>query len=264
MLILLPPSESKAAPARRGKPVALENLCFPDLLTDARKAVLTALVETSSRSDAVELLGVGASLAGEVKRNTRLPDLPAGPAIAVYTGVLYDALGWPSLSPAARRRGAARILVASALFGWTRANDRIPPYRLSMDSRLPGPGPLAGLWRGPATAALTEAAGRRGLLIDCRSGPYAAAAPVPAGLAARAVAVRVLRESDGVRSVVSHLAKHTRGELTRQLLELDVEPRTPAALLDVLTATSAPNRVFELTEPSRRGASWTLDVILTA
>ena len=45
VLILLPPSESKVAPARRGKPVAPEELCFPHLLTDARKAVLTALVE---------------------------------------------------------------------------------------------------------------------------------------------------------------------------------------------------------------------------
>jgi cytoplasmic iron level regulating protein YaaA (DUF328/UPF0246 family) len=264
VLILLPPSESKAAPARRGKPVALENLCFPDLLTDTRKAVLTALVEASGRPDAVELLGVGASLAGEVERNTRLPALPASPAHTVYTGVLYDALGWDSLSPAGRRRGAGRVLVASALFGWSRPNDRIPPYRLAMDGDLPGLGPLTRLWRAPAQAALAEAAGRRGLIVDCRSAPYAAAAPVPAELAARAVAVRVLRESAGVRSVVSHLAKHTRGEVARQLLEQDADPRTPAALRETLAATSGPDRSFELTAPPRKGTPWTLDVLLTS
>jgi cytoplasmic iron level regulating protein YaaA (DUF328/UPF0246 family) len=52
------------------------------------------------------------------------------------------------------------------------------------------------------------------LVIDLRSGPYATLARVPG-----AVQVRVLRERDGRRTVVSHDNKHTKGLLARTLCE---------------------------------------------
>ena len=256
MLVLLPPSESKSAPPRRGTEVALDRLSFPEL-TDVRKKVLTALIATSARPEARDLLQVGDSLADEVARNLRLATAPARPAHAVYTGVLYDALGWPTLSASARRRGANRVVIASALWGALRPNDRVPSYRLSMDGDL-GLGPLARLWRAELPAVLAAAAGRRGLVVDCRSAPYAAAAPPAGPLAARTVAVRVLREQDGRRSVVSHLAKHTRGEVTRHLLERDADPTTPAAL----AAAVGDRWPVELTAPPKPGTPWILDVIL--
>ena len=256
VLVLLPPSESKAPAARRGRPVDLDRLSFPEL-TDSRKLVVEALIETSARPDAMALLGVGASLADEVAANLALTTSPAQPAHAVYTGVLYDALGWDTLSPTARRRGTSRVLISSALWGWLRPNDRVPPYRLSMDGELSGFGPLGRFWRGSTGPVLQRAAGQRGLVVDCRSGPYLAAAPIPAALSHRQVAIRVLREQHGRRSVVSHLAKHTRGELTRLLLEQDADPRTPEALADV-AGTRWP---VELTAPTRSGG-WILDVVL--
>nr|WP_269329045.1 peroxide stress protein YaaA [Kineosporia babensis] len=257
---MLPPSESKAAPAKRGKPVEVAQLSFPEL-TDLRKQALEALIEVSAQPDALTRLGVGASLADEVARNLTLHTAPARPAHQVYTGVLYDALGWDSLSPAARRRGNNRVLVISALWGALRPGDRVPSYRLSMDGELPSLGPLARHWRSELPGVLAAAAGKRGVIVDCRSGPYAAAAPVtsfPSDVAARTVAVRVLRETNGKRSVVSHLAKHTRGEVTRYLLEQDTDPLTPAALRD-LVGSRWP---AELSEPARAGSSWTLDVVL--
>jgi cytoplasmic iron level regulating protein YaaA (DUF328/UPF0246 family) len=257
VLVLLPPSESKAVPPRRGGAVNLDRLSFPEL-TDVRKQVLEALIETSRGDDALARLGVGASLAAEVARNLALADAPTRPAHAVYTGVLYDALGWSTLSAAARRRGGARVLITSALWGALRPNDRVPSYRLSMDGELIGLGPLARLWRAELPPVLATAAGRSGLVVDCRSGPYAAAAPLTGPLAARGVAVRVLREQDGHRSVVSHLAKHTRGEVVRHLLESGDDPRTPARL-----AESVGGRwPVELTAPSRPGTPWILDVVL--
>ncbi|GLY18719.1 UPF0246 protein [Kineosporia sp. NBRC 101677] len=260
MLVLLPPSESKAAPAKRGKPVELAQLSFPEL-ADLRKQALEALIEVSARPDALELLDVGASLADEVARNLTLHTAPTRPAHQVYTGVLYDALSWDSLSPAARRRGNNRVLVISALWGALRPGDRVPSYRLSMDGDLPALGPLARHWRSELPNVLTAAAGKRGVVVDCRSGPYVAAAPVSSfsdDVAARTVAVRVLRETNGKRSVVSHLAKHTRGEVTRYLLEQEADPRTPEALRDLVGARWP----AELSAPTRPGTGWILDVIL--
>jgi hypothetical protein len=257
VLVLLPPSEGKAPPPRAGRPLDVAALSFPEL-GPTREKVLDALVETCRHPDALARLGAGASLADDVARNTRLRDLPARPAHAVYTGVLYEALGWPALSTAARRRAARRVVIASALWGFVRPGDRIPAYRLSMDAELPGLSPLAATWRPVLGPALDAAAGARGVVVDCRSGPYAAAAPVRGPLARRTVAVRVLREQAGARTVVSHLAKLTRGEVTRHLLELDADPRTPRALADAV-ATRWP---VELREPPKPGTPWTLDVIL--
>ncbi len=106
MLILLPPSESKNPPPKRGKPVDLAALSFPEL-TAVRAVVLDALIATSGRPDALARLGVGPSVAHEVERNARLDLVPARPALEVYNGVLYDALGADTLSAAAKRRATS-------------------------------------------------------------------------------------------------------------------------------------------------------------
>jgi cytoplasmic iron level regulating protein YaaA (DUF328/UPF0246 family) len=256
VLILLPPSESKAAPPRRGRPVEPEALSFPEL-TAMRLRVLDALVAASAAPDAARRLGFGASLAGEVARNVRLTELASLPVARVYTGVLYDALDWPTLDVAARRRGNQRVVVVSALWGALRPTDRVPPYRLSMGTDLPGVGPLTAAWREVLGTALPGAAGRRGVIVDCRSSVYAAAWTPPAPLAARTVAVRVLRDGPAGRTVVSHLAKHTRGEVARYLLETGADPRDVLELVDVLGARWE----VEPVAPVRPGRPWSVDVI---
>ncbi len=231
MLILLPPSEGKTAP-RRGKPLDLDALGSP-VLADARRRVIDALVTTSGRPEAAEVLGVGHTQLDLLERNRTLATAPTARAESVYTGVLYDALGLASLSPAARRRASARVAVVSSVFGLVRPGDRIPAYRLSGDTTLPGLGPVAGVWRDVLGDAVVPALGQ-GLLVDLRSGTYAAFwRPSPA-LAGRVATVRVLHEHDGTRKVVSHFNKATKGRLVRALLEDGRDPRDPGALAGVL------------------------------
>lgn len=257
MLILLPPSESKNPPPRRGKPVDIGALSFPRL-TALRAQVFDALVATSARPDALARLGVGASIAPEVERNARLGGIPARPALEVYSGVLYEALGAATMSAAAKRRAASRVIVVSALWGAVRPTDRIPAYRLNICAHLVGLGSLEPAWREVLGPVLAEAAGRRGLVVDCRSSSYQAAG-MPAGLGDRTVAVRVLRETAaGGRSVVSHMAKHTRGEVARHLLESGADPRRPDGLAEAL----ADRWDVELVRPQRAGRAWTLDVVV--
>ncbi|WP_432564362.1 YaaA family protein [Kineococcus sp. SYSU DK003] len=244
MLVLLPPSETKWTGPRRGTPVRPGALSHPELTT-AREQVLDALVTVSARPDAATVLGAGASLADVVAANTTLRSRPTATAARIYTGVLYDALDLSSVPAAAARR----VLVFSALWGVLQPRDRVPGYRLSMGTDLPGIGSLASFWR----PQLTEVLRPEGVVVDCRSAAYAAAWVPDADTAARTVAVRVL--SGG--KVVSHAAKHTRGLVARHLLtRAGRAPRTPGALHDAVgEAFDA-----ELLEPARRGGSWTLQV----
>ena len=154
MLILLPPSEGKT-PAVRGSAVDWPSLSFPELNT-YRAKVLEALGTVSAHEDALALLGVGASLKDDVERNTRLHAEPAAPAHQIYSGVLYDALGYKTLTPAQRRKADDSVLVVSALWGAIRFADRVPAYRLSMGTALPDVGRLASFWKPQLPDALAR------------------------------------------------------------------------------------------------------------
>ncbi len=232
MLILLPPSEGKAAP-RRGKPLDLSSLGSP-ALTDTRERLVTALERLSDRPEAARVLGLGGTQSELVDLNARVRTSPTARADAIYTGVLYDALAFADLSPAARRRATGRVAVVSSLFGLVRPGDRIPAYRLSGDVSLPGVGSVAGVWRAELGPAIIGALGG-GLLVDLRSTSYAAFWRPPVELARRTATVRVLHESEGRRSVVSHFNKATKGRIVRALLEDGRNPGTPAALARLLT-----------------------------
>lgn len=258
VLILLPPSEGKTAP-RRGKPLDLVGLSSPTL-TSTRTTLLSALT-TLCRDDperAATVLGLAAGQRDLVGRNAGLETAPTARADAIYTGVLYDALGLATLSPAARRRATARVAVTSSLFGIVRPGDRIPAYRLSGDASLPGTGSVAGAWRDVLGEAVRDAVGT-GLLVDLRSGTYAAFWRPEPDLARRVATVRVLHESGGRRTVVSHFNKATKGRIVRALLEDGANPGTPKALA---TALARLGWTVEVGEPTTKGTQ--LDVVVTA
>ena len=258
MLILLPPSEGKTAP-RRGKPLDLAELAFPEL-TQPRQTVLDAVVElcAGDPAEAARTLGVGSTQLDLVKRNAALASAPTARADQVYSGVLYDALDLATLSSAAKRRASTRVAVTSSLFGLVRPGDRIPAYRLSGDTSLPGLGPVAGVWRATLGDAVAGALGqRKGLLVDLRSSTYAGFWRPPVELAQRVATVRVLHEVNGTRKVVSHFNKTTKGRLVRALLEEGSDARTPGELADLLRALGWK---VEAGEPGRGGTQ--LDVVV--
>ena len=250
MLLLLPPSEGKT-PAASGDPVDLDALTDSAILGDRRQVVLHALMKVSAWPDAAAVLGVGASLAGEVARNVRLCLEPAGPAREVYSGVLFAAAGLASLPADALARADASVRVFSGLWGIVAPSDLIPAYRLSMAVDLPGAGRLAAGWRAPLADAL-DGRGRDELVVDCRSAPYQGAWRPPPG--SDWVSVRVVRQVGDRRVVVSHNAKHTRGALVRHLLTRPAAPPRNAEealaaageLVGAVVGTDATGRPFRL------------------
>jgi uncharacterized protein len=235
VLILLPPSEGKSVP-RRGRRLDLDDHAFADL-TDARRSVLTSLVDlcAGDPADAAATLGLGPTQLDQVRRNAGLLTAPTARADQIYTGVLYDAMGLESLDPAARRRATRWLLIMSSLLGAVRPSDRVPSYRLSGDTNLPGVGVVSAHWRAHLDRTLTEAAGN-GLVVDLRSTTYAAFWRPDAERARKVATVRVLHEVGDERKVVSHFNKATKGRIVRDLLSDGGTPRTPGELADHLVA----------------------------
>jgi uncharacterized protein len=234
LIVLLPPSEGKTAPSE-GAPVDLDSLAFADRLTKTRSRLLDVLSRLTFPR-ALKYLDVGPGLEEEARRNLTLRDAPAAPAHEVYTGVLYEHLGLGSLP-------GENVLIASALWGFVRPGDRIPAYRLSMGATLPRIASLPAVWREPLRKALPD----DGLIVDMRSGSYAAAFRPKA---ATVVGVRAF--VDG--KTVSHMVKATRGDVARILLTAGESPETPE---DVASLVRQAGLSVEL---SGSGRSWNLDI----
>ena len=244
MLVLLPPSEGKSV-GGRGAPLDLGRLSHPSL-NPVRGRLVDALVAAAVHDPEGLRSALGCSV-DHVAQDAALRRSPTVPALRRYTGVVYEALSYADLSPAGRRRANASLRVASALFGLLSPRDPVPAYRLSAGASVPGIGSLTAAWR----PVLEPELARHRLVVDLRSGPYAALARVPG-----AVAVRVLRETAGTRSVVSHDNTHTKGRLARELCE-----RGARSVADVAEAATA---VADLVEVDGRRVDLVLFGLATA
>jgi cytoplasmic iron level regulating protein YaaA (DUF328/UPF0246 family) len=203
MLVLLPPSEGKAHP-EAGAPLDLASLAFAAELGEKRKELMDAF-------------------------DPSLLEAPAAPAAEVYTGVLYGRLELPKL--AAKARG--RVLIASALWGFVRPDDRIPYYKFPPKTRLKGIGAPAAYWRPALAEALSDREGE--LVVDMRSAAYSTMwKPKRATL----LAVRAFAEQDGERKAVSHMAKAVRGDVARALLQAKKPPADPEAAAAIAESAS--------------------------
>ena len=232
MLIWLPPSEGKNAPAN-GPALDVDSLSRPALTTH-RRQVCDALGALGSGPDAAAVLKVGARI--DLSVNTALTHAPCAPASSLFTGVLFEAID--SCAPGAwAGAGAEHVAIFSGLFGVVSPTDAIPDHRLAMGVSLPDFGVLSTWWAPRLDEALrTEATGR--IIIDGRSGPYRSACKAPW---ARVWELRVERQSGETRSVISHDAKRWRGAVTGLLLAtggFDAEDTAPAeqALTDAAYA----------------------------
>jgi len=199
------------------------------------------------------------SLAGEVERNARLLELPVRPVLEVYTGTFHEGFDAATLSPAARKRAARGLVVASALWGALRPVDRIPPYRLNICSRLVGMDRLEPAWRTVLPDVLAAAAGPRGVVFDVRSLSYQAIG-MPAGLGDRTVVLRIAGDAAGGGRTRHGLGEACPRAGVRLLLESGEEPDDPKALAGVL----AERWPVQLDPPARTGKPWTITLTASA
>ena len=142
-------------------------------------------------------------------------------AMSVYSGVLYQALDWASLSLAAKKRGESAVAIISAKYGVVRPSTKIESYKEKINNKA----------MAPQVAAALDGI-KAPLIVDCRSSTYKTVWKSPVE---RTVEIRVSTVIDGERSVVTHMSKKTRGEITRWLLQSRSIPKTPEDLYAIVS-----------------------------
>jgi len=165
-----------------------------------------------------------------------------GPAIELYLGVLYTALGWSTLSKAQQRLGQSSIAIISAKYGVVRPLDPIEPYKEKIKNKK------------MATQVAQALDGTESeLIIDCRSSTYQTVWRSPVAIT---VEIKVFTKVDEVKKIVTHMSKKTRGEVTRHILKSEKVPSSPNELKEIISQ----NFECELLEGSKKDP-WVLVVI---
>ncbi len=144
-----------------------------------------------------------------------------GPAIQVYTGVLYAALGWNTLTAAQKKLAQSSLVIISAKYGALRPLDPIEPYKEKINNALMSPIVGATL-----NSVSTE------LIIDCRSSTYQTVWSSPIE---KTVEIKVFTKVDGEKKVITHMSKKTRGEVSRHILLTGKEIKTPKQLQEIVS-----------------------------
>lgn len=174
MLILLPPSETKRP---GGVGISIDKLAIIWAALDPARDRLIAATQKvcANPKKAAEVFKLGPKLMGELEANQNLMTAPTMPAIERYAGVLFDALDYPTLDEAAKRRVGEQLFIQSALFGLLPATEQIPYYRFSATTKLPKIN-LKEVWTEAHKAVwprLTKP------ILDMRSKSYAQLNPIP-------------------------------------------------------------------------------------
>lgn len=196
-----------------------------------REQLLRTLIKLSGTKRAAEVLGLGPKQSAEIEYNRGLLEAPTARADQVYTGVLFGELDAHTLEAQSRTRLEERVAIASALFGLVRPHDHIAAYRMSGSVSLPRLGTVSSRWKPVLPEAITRLS-NDGLVVDLRSGTYVALGKPEKHL--ESATIRVLQETNGKRSIVSHFNKATKGRIVRSLLTENVEAKTAAELSETL------------------------------
>ena len=129
MKILLAPSETKTSGGEA--PFKLEELLFGELLS-YRTKLLHAYMNILQKEDLQELSKMfGLKKEADIRAHIRdIIHEPAMKAIERYTGVAFDHLDYPTLDEKAKAYIDSHVILHSNLWGYLRASDLIPEYRL--------------------------------------------------------------------------------------------------------------------------------------
>ncbi|MGM0519762.1 MAG: YaaA family protein [Campylobacterota bacterium] len=212
MKILLAPAESKRQGGDK-KPYCKENFAF-DELSDIRDKAFNAY-EQFIQSQSIEELSKWFGLKKDsevVKYKQSLKDKPTMKAIQRYTGVAFDAISYDDLKKQEQNYIDENVVIFSNLFGPLKADDNIPDYKYKQGAKLPNLN-IEKFYKDSTTNYLDEYV--EGEIIDLRAGYYE---KFYKSSKADILTFKFIKNG----KVVSHWAKHYRGEVLKQMSQKNI------------------------------------------
>ncbi len=199
LYILIPPSERKLQTPEGRNDGAIPEALIPDL----KGALAKFRRKSTAELQRVYNLRNENMVRPVHTRNQRYAQMPTVRAIERYTGVMYDAIDYPSLK---RQQDAdERLLIVSAFLGLIPASTPIPDYKLPIQSFL------ASYWR-PLNTARLEALAQGKPVLNLLPQAHRRA------LAYEPLISIDFRSEGGARSS-GHFGKTVRGKFVRWLIE---------------------------------------------
>lgn len=122
-------------------------------------AAIMEKLKTMSQPELIAATGFSASLAAKFRQMIyEFPNKTLGlPAIEAYTGVVFKALGYGSLSDKARLMCNEDVRIISSLYGLLRPDDIIKSYRLDFTTKVSPVGTaLNSFWKKDVTIQLVK------------------------------------------------------------------------------------------------------------
>lgn len=209
MLILLPPSETKRA---GGVGISMDRSAIIWSALDPAREQLIKKINTllKSKKKAIQTLKLGKNPEAALQAMSNLMTSPTMPAVERYTGTLYSALNYSTLSEAGKHRAKEQLFIQSALFGLLPATEQIPDYKFSATTKLPGVN-LAKIWQQAHQAVWPRMSGP---ILDLRSKAYVELNPIPDR---ESYFVEVIDADSG--RALNHFNKKAKGAFVRAALE---------------------------------------------
>lgn len=182
-------------------------------------------------------LKISLSLAVEFKRMAyEFPNKSTGSkALEAYTGVVFRALDYVSLTEEEKVRADKTVNIISSLYGWLRGDDIVKPYRLDFTTRVAPTGEtMAGYWKPLITPLLFASMRADGDDEILNLMPADAAKCLDWRKIKKSVSVvkmefRSAADGGGLRTPHATLLKTLRGRLLRDIIRRDI--RTLSGLL---------------------------------
>jgi cytoplasmic iron level regulating protein YaaA (DUF328/UPF0246 family) len=198
--ILLAPAETKKE-GGENPPLDKNIFFYSDDIIDSYEALVTsATTEELSKWFGLKKLP-------EVEKYQRsIKDLPTMKAIERYTGVAFEALEYTSLDNESQKFVDNNVMLFSNLFGILKADDLIPDYKFKQGAILPNINQEK-YYKEHLKETLDEYFGDE--ILDLSPGYYQKYYKPTASV----ITYKFLKDG----KVVSHWAKHYRGEMVRQI-----------------------------------------------
>jgi len=212
MKILLAPSETKRSGGE--VPFRLDTLLFQALLPYRTKLLHTYSNLLQKGDIAILSTLFGLKKESDIRSHIReIIHEPAMKAIERYTGVAFDYLNYPALEKEAQAYIDSHVILHSNLFGYLRADDLIPQYRLKQGASV-GEIKVEKFYHEQG-ASLMEAYLKEEEILDLRAGFYEKFYKPMKPY----TTLKFVKEG----KVVSHWAKAYRGIVLREIAKADVQ-----------------------------------------